>query len=486
MLTRLFLASLLATFPLLAQQSDPVTARAQADLDKTLQELDGTRKTIALSKVPLLAELNQLETRVKEVGSQYESSQRLLDTRNLEATNIANETKAKENEVTYLTNILAEYVIGVKTAVHQSEMARLGPLIEAADNAAKNETLSPADRFEKQLAALNASLTRAEDAVGGYRFDGEATSADGTVHKGKFALLGPVAFFAANGIAGVAKAETGAGANLKPMVAPLEPATLNPGIASIVANGSGDMPFDVTNGSALQQLLNRSSMWTYYKQGGPIMHPIALLAILAVGTILERMIFMIREKFRTSKKARTRIFEALEAGDLTKATQVSAKSKDFIARMLTYALTHREKSMSDALQRASGQALAPYHRGIVIMETVITLAPLLGLLGTVTGMMGSFGMLGGGEISGTTAITGGIAEALIATAAGLGIAIVTVLPMNWLVSKQEHARHEIEDACTHCELLAKQLVDVEKKHTDIAAGPQSSGVVMPVATPTNA
>lgn len=468
---RLFLTSLLVVSPLLAQQTDPVSARAQADLDKTLQELESTRKTIAVAKVPLLAELNQLEARVKEVGSQYESSQRLLETRNLEATNISNEAKAKENEVTYLTNILAEYVVGLKTTVHQSELPSLGPLIEAADNAAKNETLSPSVRFEKQLAALDASLTRAEQVVGGYTFDGEATGADGTVHKGKFALLGPTAFFASTSgaIVGIAKAESGTGSNLKPFIAPLEPASLNPGIASTVNTGSGEVPVDVTNGSALQQLLNRSSLWTYYKQGGPIMHPIALLAILAVGTLLERMIFTMREKMRTRKKARTRIFEALESGDLARATTVSADSKDYIARMLTYALVHRGKSLSDALQHASGQALAPYHRGIVIMETVVTLAPLLGLLGTVTGMMGSFGMLGGGEISGTTAITGGIAEALIATAAGLGIAIITVLPMNWLVARQEHARHEIEDACTHCELLAKPLIDVEKKLAELPA-----------------
>jgi biopolymer transport protein ExbB/TolQ len=83
---------------------------------------------------------------------------------------------------------------------------------------------------------------------------------------------------------------------------------------------------------------------------------------------------------------------------------------------------------------------------------VITLAPLLGLLGTVTGMMGSFSLIGG-ELSAPGAITGGIAEALIATAFGLGIAITSLIPFNVLNARMEDARHEIESAAKELELL---------------------------------
>jgi biopolymer transport protein ExbB len=91
----------------------------------------------------------------------------------------------------------------------------------------------------------------------------------------------------------------------------------------------------------------------------------------------------------------------------------------------------------------------------------VTMAPLLGLLGTVTGMMGSFGMLGGAELSAPSQITGGIAEALIATAFGLGIAITALIPMNYLHQQAEKAKHEIEDASTHLEILMKPILDAE-------------------------
>ncbi|MGH9749402.1 MAG: MotA/TolQ/ExbB proton channel family protein, partial [Candidatus Polarisedimenticolia bacterium] len=93
-----------------------------------------------------------------------------------------------------------------------------------------------------------------------------------------------------------------------------------------------------------------------------------------------------------------------------------------------------------------------FSRGISILDTVITLAPLLGLLGTVTGMMHSFSLIGG-ELSAPGAITGGIAEALIATAFGLGIAITALIPFNYLNARVEEARHEMDSAATRFEML---------------------------------
>ena len=95
-----------------------------------------------------------------------------------------------------------------------------------------------------------------------------------------------------------------------------------------------------------------------------------------------------------------------------------------------------------------------------MLDTIITLAPLLGLLGTVTGLIRSFGLLGAQELDAPAAITGGIAEALIATAFGLAIAIVALIPFNYLNARLEEARHEIEDASTHLELL---LMEPERR-----------------------
>ena len=145
-------------------------------------------------------------------------------------------------------------------------------------------------------------------------------------------------------------------------------------------------------------------------------------------------------------------FTALSHGNVEGAIQASRKSKYFLIRALNYALTHKEKSLSSALLYAQEREMKRYRRGIPILDTVITLAPLLGLLGTVTGMMGSFSLIGG-DLGAPGAITGGIAEALIATAFGLGIAITSLIPFNFLNNKMEEARIEIETAATQLELL---------------------------------
>ena len=91
-------------------------------------------------------------------------------------------------------------------------------------------------------------------------------------------------------------------------------------------------------------------------------------------------------------------------------------------------------------------------RFIVVLDTIVTLAPLLGLLGTVTGLMSAFFKLGDTELS-EEAITGGIGEALIATACGLGIAIVALIFLNYFSSKLADFQFDIQTACSNAEVL---------------------------------
>jgi biopolymer transport protein ExbB len=93
------------------------------------------------------------------------------------------------------------------------------------------------------------------------------------------------------------------------------------------------------------------------------------------------------------------MLERAEARDVEGAVALGKKSKDFIARIVVYALTHREHSLQNAFIRASNQELTRYQQGMATLDTCITAAPLIGLLGTVTGMMNTFGALGGGDVA---------------------------------------------------------------------------------------
>ncbi len=182
------------------------------------------------------------------------------------------------------------------------------------------------------------------------------------------------------------------------------------------------------------------------------MWPLLAVSIIALGVVIERLLFIALERMRREPGVVSEILTQVEKGDLEAAIQTGSHSRDFVARALTYALTHREKSFSEAMLRAANWELKRFNSGITTLDTAITVAPLLGLLGTVVGMIGSFAMLGGSELEAPSAITGGIAEALIATAFGLGIAITALLPFNYLNARQEEARLEMQDAASHVEL----------------------------------
>jgi biopolymer transport protein ExbB len=190
-------------------------------------------------------------------------------------------------------------------------------------------------------------------------------------------------------------------------------------------------------------------MLELFHKGGPIMWPILITSILALTVVLERLFFILRETMRRQPAVVEQMLTAVERGDFAEAQRLGHGSRDFIARALFYALSHDDKL--NAVQRAAGRELQRYNRGISVLDTAITVAPLLGLLGTVTGMIRSFSLLGGQELGAPSAITGGIAEALIATVFGLGVAILALLPFNFLNAQLERARHEVSDAASQLE-----------------------------------
>ncbi len=190
----------------------------------------------------------------------------------------------------------------------------------------------------------------------------------------------------------------------------------------------------------------------FYK-GGPIMWPILLLSFAVLTVALERMAFLIRETFKRDPRAYENLVRALKEGRQERALEAAMGSKDQVVRIIGYGLKHADSSFETAVSRAAEKELDRYSQGISVLDTAITLAPLLGLLGTVTGMINAFGLLGASELEAPMAITGGIAEALIATAFGLGVAILALLPFNLVNNMREKRARLIEDRATQVELI---------------------------------
>jgi len=422
---------------------------AEQRLATSIEELNGLRAGIAAEKLPLAQELTALEEQLSQLRRDHEQVTRLVDAGNLEIATIKAEIKAREDELSYTGNLLDEYARAFESKVNISELQTLGEAIATAKQATENESLSQTEKFERQLDFVRLTIRRLGDAIGGMRVPGVGVDPQGLVAEGEFALIGPVALFrASTGIAGLVVPQSG---STRPLIRPLE-GELQSGLASLVESGIGTMPLDPSRGAALKALVQKTNLVHIFEKGGPIMWPLLASSILALGVVLERFLFLLLERSRRSHGTRDRFFKAVQEGNHEGAVAISKETKDYVVRTLGYALVHKEQSLPNALLYAQAQELKRFQRGTSVLDTVITLAPLLGLLGTVTGMMSSFSIIGG-ELSAPGAITGGIAEALIATAFGLGIAITCLIPFNILNTKADNARHELESASAQLELL---------------------------------
>lgn len=189
-------------------------------------------------------------------------------------------------------------------------------------------------------------------------------------------------------------------------------------------------------------------------KGGPIMWPIAILAVVTVIVLVERAVFLLQARLQKNPQSVRAVFALVEQGSLDEAASVAERSKDEVARVLGEGLRHRDSSLTEALSEGASDLLHRYHRGLVVLDTAVTLGPLLGLLGTVTGMMRAFSLVGGGELAGKqAAITGGVAESLLAVCFGLGVAIVAIVPLNFLNARAERVRREAEASATRLEMV---------------------------------
>jgi len=193
-----------------------------------------------------------------------------------------------------------------------------------------------------------------------------------------------------------------------------------------------------------------------FEQGGPVMWPILITGVVAVAVVGERIFWWWRESRKRDPETLEKLFAAIEAGDFNQAATLSKNSEDPVIRMIYHGMTHFHSSLEGALQVAAGVELQKAGRFLTVMDTLVTLAPLLGLLGTVSGIYRTFLNLGSATVEGATGqITGGIGEALIATMCGLAIAILSLIPFNYFTRKLAQLQFELESAATNVQVMVQ-------------------------------
>ena len=210
-------------------------------------------------------------------------------------------------------------------------------------------------------------------------------------------------------------------------------------------------------------------MTEYFFKGGPIMYPLLLCSFISLTVVIERFIFWIREEGRKTPLLVDEILTLAEKKEYDKAAELAGRSGDYVAKVLFSGLVHREFSLISALEMAASQEMTRMKRYLTVLDTMITMAPLLGILGTVTGIINSFDLLGSTGIEHPRAVTSGIAQALITTATGLAIAILTLIPYNYFLSKTDDAISNMEKYGTSLEIVFEKNKSSDKGNEGLSS-----------------
>jgi len=188
------------------------------------------------------------------------------------------------------------------------------------------------------------------------------------------------------------------------------------------------------------------------------MYPLLACSVIVLTVIIERLMFWNRIDRERDRSAVDDILEFSRKGDWEEVRRRAEASKDYIVRILVSGILHRKFSMIKAMEAAAADEIKRMRQYMTIMDTMITVAPLLGIFGTVIGIITSFDVLGTTGIEHPEAVTAGIAQALITTATGLGIAILTVFPFNYFNTRVEDAAQIIEKYATSLEIVYEKRI----------------------------
>ncbi|MDG1358769.1 MAG: MotA/TolQ/ExbB proton channel family protein, partial [Akkermansiaceae bacterium] len=282
----------------------------------------------------------------------------------------------------------------------------------------------PAVMLQSRLAVLETGIDRLEQLMGGYLAEGEAVAPDGELKHGRFAMAGPVAWFIADddSLAGSVVREKG---QRNPKVLPGSRGA----IKTVVAGGSSELGIDVTGGKALALAALESDKLDIFRKGGFWIWPILGIALFSTLCGVIKFVQIIRI-FTPQAEWVASILAALRDGDDQKATSIAERTSHPVSGVMQRCLTY-VKAGPDVVEEVLYEQLIGVQNKLqswlpFIAITAAT-APLLGLLGTVSGMIRTFNVI---TISGTgdaKPLAGGISEALVTTLFGLIVAIPALI-----------------------------------------------------------
>jgi biopolymer transport protein ExbB len=419
---RLISAALAATLTITAVHAQSPADTARADLNKAVAELTATQREYADLRRGLYREINKLDDEALSLGKELKELQREEERRTATLKTLEREIEARKTDFNYSAGILNQYSKAFVTRLHPAENQLHKEAIDALDQRAASLAEDPKAELIERAKVLELGLERLGAVAGGQTFEGKALRNGSESIEGTLLVAGPSVFFASKdgGFEGVATfAETGT--SLPTVVATEES---NGMIAGTVKQGHGDLPFDGTMGKAIEVAAAQESLMDTIEKGGVVGH--AILVLGAISFLIA--IFKVWEVSRIRVPSRSvinRILDDLLSGNreaAEKAAAIDGPAGELV-RTGVAMFDEKRRVLEEALFEKLVAVKPRLDRFLPFLALTAAAAPLMGLLGTVLGIIKTFKAMALYGTGNAKAFSAGISEALITTAEGLIVAI---------------------------------------------------------------
>ena len=210
-----------------------------------------------------------------------------------------------------------------------------------------------------------------------------------------------------------------------------------------------------------------SDILIFLTKGGVLMIPLFICSILSLAVIIEKLITLRARKVLPPEIEKV-VQNYSSKDDISLVTSVCNQNKSLLARIILIVLNHRTlpyQRRKEEIVNNVRQELRSLERRLGVLETIASVAPILGLLGTVVGMIKVFSVITSQGVGNASALSGGISEALLTTAFGLTVAIPALICYNYFIRKSEDLILDIENITNN---LVKKI-DHTKKEDEYAA-----------------
>lgn len=424
---------------------DALKADAEARTEEALEKLQSVRETVTRERVPLGQELRKLEQVNRDKRSEAQRLQRRLDRASGDFARMEEELGLREDELNFISGMLVDYLNRLNGSIHSSENDLYADELLRLLNLAEDETADPDYVMSEHQKALDVGMERLSNLIGGHLFKGSAVGPDGSYLSGKFGIIGPSVYFAAdNGrVGGLAQR----GASLAANVFEFDTSATS-AIKSLLDEGSGRIPFDTTMGRATALATTQETLLEHIQKGGIWMIPILSFAAVAwlIAMFKAFEIFSVR-RLKTGVLLET--INLVRGGKKEEANALLQTQGGPTATMLKKGIKHHKlpkESIEELMAENILETQPKLERGLAIITVTAAVAPLLGLLGTVTGMINTFKLITLFGTGDARSLSSGISEALITTEFGLIVAIPSLLLSAFLSRKVQGILGEMENA----------------------------------------